>query len=100
MLYRKVFCKDRLPDNILKHDTSEGDAQYIKGRWEYLGFVLEYQPEWWFEEVKEPTEEEISEKAKRDLQYQSISVKVHHDVGFRIGFYSGYKQALKDLKGE
>jgi len=96
MLLRKVFCKDRLPDNILKHDTSEGDAQYIKGRWEYLGFVLESQPEWWFEEVIEPTDEGIEGKSSAKCKERMNAVWPLYQVGYE----DGYKQALKDLKSK
>jgi len=97
MLYRKVLTKDREPDYQDVFDTDLGKIPFIPDTMVWINFK---DPDWWMEPIQEPTEEEISEKAKRDLQYQSISVKVHHDVGFRIGFYSGYKQALKDLKGE
>lgn len=55
---------------------------------------------YWFEYIQLPTDEEIEKEVKKDLRYQHPTVKEHHSVGFEIGFYSGFKEALSILKGE
>jgi len=118
MLYRKVYIKkDGFPKEdgryIVGFDiTYDEDANITPPQ--DCSFMADYNKqysfheemtdcsgiEWWLETVKEPTEEQISEKAKKDLKYQHHLVREHHDAEFRLGFCWGYKQALKDLKGE
>ena len=47
-----------------------------------------------------PTDEEISEKAKKSIEGTSTYIKENVVIAARLGYKQGYKQALKDLGHE
>ena len=64
-LYRQVACKDRLPTQNGKYHTDKGLLDFRPNRYHYgftegIGIV---NPEFWYEEIELPTEEEINKPA-------------------------------------
>ena len=115
MLLRKVLCKDRLPEkegryivgwdeNLTSLDGKHSETIHVVFQADYnerYSFHEEYSDcsrvEWWWEKVKEPTEEEIRDR----LMNLFPDWKRTWEGTVRIiASEVGYKQALKDLKGE
>jgi len=107
MLYRKVYCSERLP-------TNDRDGKYImtemgfmffhagteNTKWRFTKTLYDLEdwefPAYWFEEVKGPTEEEIEDKAiaHPTPKIDNINLVAHES------YTDGYKQALRDLNSE
>ena len=98
MLYRKVLTKDRRPAKEEEYHTSLGLRVWYKGQFTELGnddyCVL---PEYWLEQVKGPTWEEIQIKVETFRAEIHSSWTKHEKGVLEIGFEKGYTQALKDL---
>lgn len=114
MLYRKVKVTDRLPEkegryivgwdeNLTSLDGKHSETIHVIFQADYnerYSFHEEYSDcsrvEWWLEKVKEPTDEEIEAKSSAKCKERMNAVWPLYQVGYE----DGYKQALKDLKGE
>ena len=89
-LFRKVMCSERLPDETGKYDTNKEHLEYnAKLKFWMINPTYQDDPKYWFEPVKEPTDEEIEAKAK----------KKWGTIKGRFAFRQGYKTAIEDLKG-
>jgi len=87
-LFRKVSVNE-VPEKEGTYITDFGELYYQNGEWTYSNDAAEY-PNYWLEEVKEPTEEEI----------ESLSVKNIGLWGDHQAFCLGFNKAIKLLKGE
>lgn len=88
ILFRKVFCKDRLPDRDGVYDTGNKKSPFIGDNpknVEHWKQDIRY----WYEPVQEPTEDEINNK------YQTFQLG---KASSYQSFKGGYNQALQDLK--
>lgn len=91
-LFRKVLCKDRKPDEDGKYLTQFKELYYEKdSKWEWTeddGYPRI--PDYWMEEVPEPTDEEIEKMAVR---------RWGANITPSLAFILGYRHAIEDLKG-
>lgn len=101
-LFRKVFCKDRLPKEKGTYSTNLGEL-FFHGD---IGFSFEC-PSWWLEQVPEPTVEEINKMASGNARHPQEGIDNEFDCyderyydGQFMGFIDGFKKALELLKGK
>lgn len=92
MIYKKVLTKDRLPDEGGNYDTSKGFLAFIPAikRWYYDNRVMVETPEYWFEEINIPTDEEI----------EKIAIECTSTRSEYLNHLTGFKSALKYMEGK
>lgn len=112
-LYRKVLCSDRLPNCGDCYLTSVGEC-YLDKKNYWICNLDGIIPEWWFEEITIPADEEIEKKAESfankkwdkycDGNNISFSEKEQDICDKIIGishteydYKNGFKEALKLL---
>lgn len=92
-LFRKVFCKDRLPDKGGEYHTDKGKDIFILISEEWDKYFVKAS-EWWLEPVQEITDEEIERRAKEN----GYNTEYINDLINKKHWKAGYKQALEYLK--
>lgn len=103
-LFRKFFCKDRLPDDgkDLKYIMTEMGFMFFHAKtetkeWRFTKSLDEDDdwefPAYWLEPVPEPTEDEIKELA--ELEWRNIA-----GAPKELIFIDGFKKAIELLKGK
>lgn len=99
-LFRKVFCKDKLPDKGGEYHTNKGKDIFIliSEEWEWDKYFVKAS-EWWLEPVQEPTEEEI-ESAVNELAKESTAPDKDTPDWMKADIRRGFKKALELLKGK
>lgn len=83
-IFRKVSAKERLPFALGDYDTNMGLLNYYdrhSGNWRNKAGYGTFKPDWWFEEIELPTDEDI----KKEYSY-----------GMRVT--ASYQQRMDDMR--
>jgi len=89
MLYRKINCKDRLPEKErAEYSTDIGTLFFSEKEWwdEFQEF-----PEWWLEEVTLPTDEEIEKMAEQ----MATNANLHRSTMDYMYYLNGVRHGAK-----
>lgn len=103
-LFKKIPCSERLPEKEGVYDTMRGRLLFQKGSFYDNTYSSELNgnhfapvtPEYWYEPIQLPTDEEIEKIAKKEMDLKHIMALDERSISDCI---DGFKSAIELLTG-